>query len=396
MLEFHTAGESHGPAIITLIRGLPANLEVDIPFINRELSRRQSGFGSGGRMKIEKDEVEILGGVRWGKTLGGPVVFEVKNRDYENWSTLMDPRGSAPSSYEEITIPRPGHADLGGMVKYRFSDLRNVIERASARETVGKCVAGAVAKIFLRHFGVKVGGFVESIGEISAQEEMSWEEKISRAELSPLHTYDQEREKEMIELIEKVGEEGDTLGGTFVVVAQGVVPGLGSYGEIQERLDSQLAFFLMGIPGIKGVEVGEGFRSATLRGSQFHDEIFYDSRRLPFPFYRQTFRSGGVEGGISVGDIMWVRCAMKPIPTLRRGLMSVDVREKKAVSARFERSDICAVPRAMVVGEAMLAWVLAAAYRKKFGGDSMEEIEAYFKDYLDYLESFHSLEDGEK
>jgi chorismate synthase len=368
---------------------------VDIPFINRELSRRQSGFGSGGRMKIEKDEVEILGGVRWGKTLGGPVVFEVKNRDYENWSTLMDPRGSAPSSYEEITIPRPGHADLGGMVKYRFSDLRNVIERASARETVGKCVAGAVAKIFLRHFGVKVGGFVESIGEISAQEEMSWEEKISRAESSPLHTYDPEREKEMIELIEKVGEEGDTLGGTFVVVAQGVVPGLGSYGEIQERLDSQLAFFLMGIPGIKGVEVGEGFRSATLRGSQFHDEIFYDSRRLPFPFYRQTFRSGGVEGGISVGDIMWVRCAMKPIPTLRRGLMSVDVREKKAVSARFERSDICAVPRAMVVGEAMLAWVLAAAYRKKFGGDSMEEIEAYFKDYLDYLESFHSLEDGE-
>ncbi len=394
MLEFHTAGESHGPGIITLIRGLPANLEIDIPFINQELSRRQSGFGSGGRMKIEKDEVEILGGVRWGKTLGGPVVLGVKNRDYENWSTIMDPRGSAPSSYKEITVPRPGHADLGGMVKYRFSDLRNVIERASARDTVGKCLAGAVAKIFLRHWGVKVGGFVESIGEISAQGELSWEEKISRAESSLLHTYDSEREKEMIELIEEVREEGDTLGGTFVVVAQGVVPGLGSYSEIQERLDSRLAFFLMGIPGIKGVEVGEGFRSATLRGSQFHDEIFYDPHHPLFPFYRQTFRSGGIEGGISAGDIIWARCAMKPIPTLRRGLVSVDVKEKKAVPARFERSDICAVPRAMVVGEAMLAWVLATAYREKFGGDSMEEVEAHFQNYLSYLESFRCFEDG--
>ncbi|HXL01782.1 MAG TPA: chorismate synthase [Candidatus Atribacteria bacterium] len=396
MLEFHTAGESHGPGIITLIRGLPANLEIDIPFINQELSRRQSGFGSGKRMEIEKDEVEILAGVRWGKTLGGPVVFEVKNRDYKNWSTLMDPRGSAPSSYEEITIPRPGHADLGGMVKYRFSDLRNVIERASARETVGKCLAGAVAKIFLRHFGVKVGGFVESIGEVSAQEELNWEEKISRARHSPLHTYDPVRENEMIKLIDKVKEEGDTLGGTFVVVAQGVVPGLGSYSEIQERLDSRLAFFLMGIPGIKGVEIGEGFRSSTLRGSQFHDEIFYDSHRSPFPFYRQTFRSGGIEGGISIGDIIWARCAMKPIPTLQRGLMSVDVKEKKPTPARFERSDICAVPRAVVVGEAMLAWVLATVYREKFGGDSIEEVESHFKDYLTYLESFRSLEDGER
>lgn len=391
MLEFHTAGESHGPGVITLISGLPANLEIDVSFINQELSRRQSGWGSGGRMKIEKDEVQILGGVRWGKTLGGPVALEVKNRDYENWSTIMDPQGSVPSSYEEVTIPRPGHADLGGMVKYHFSDLRNVIERASARETVGKCLAGAVAKIFLRHLGVEVGGFVESIGTVSAQENLSWEEKVSRARHSPLHTYDRVKEKEMTELIEKAKEEGDTLGGTFVVVAQGVVPGLGSYSEIQERLDSRLAFFLMGIPGVKGIEIGEGFRSATLRGSQFHDEIFYDPQHSPFPFYHQTFRSGGIEGGISVGDIIWARCAMKPIPTLQRGLMSVDIKTKKAVPARFERSDICAVPRAMVVGEAMLAWVLATAYRDKLGGDSMEEVEAHFKDYVMYLGTFCSM-----
>lgn len=386
-IEFHTAGESHGKGILVLVRGLPAGVDIDVGFIEEELARRRKGFGVSPRMELEADRVEVLSGLRWKKTLGSPLVFWVENAEYGRWKPLMDPVGEKPEDYEAVTIPRPGHADLGGLVKYRFGDIRNVIERASARETVGRCIAGAVAKLVLLPFGVRVGGFVESIGGVRApMEGISWEEAFEKARSSPLSALG--REEEMKARIAQALAEGDTLGGTFVVAATGVVPGVGSYVEVQQRLDSRLAFYLMGIPGIKGVEIGEGFRGAELPGSAVHDAIRYDARRTPFPFYRETNRSGGIEGGISTGEVVWARCAMKPIPTLRRGLPSVDVVSREAVVARYERSDVCAVPRALVVGEAMLAWVLAAAYLEKFGGDTFEETMERFRAYCQYLGSF--------
>lgn len=391
-LEFRTAGESHGKGILVLISGLPAGVPIDLSFIEQELARRKRGFGVSPRMHLEEDRIEVLGGLRWGKTLGSPLTFWVQNTEYDKWQPLMDPEGERPKDYEEVTIPRPGHADLSGLVKYRFKDIRNVIERASARETVGRCIAGAVAKLFLASFGVRVGGFVESIGGVRVSlGEISWEEAFERALSSPLATVD--REEEMKARIAQAMAEGDTLGGTFVVAALGVVPGVGSYVEVHKRLDSRLAFYLMGIPGIKGVEIGDGFRGAELPGSAVHDAIFYDARRSPFPFFRKTNRSGGIEGGVSTGEVIWARCAMKPIPTLRRGLPSVDIVSKREVVARYERSDVCAVPRALVVGEGMLAWVLADAYMEKFGGDTLEETLESFRAYCLYLESF-KLQEG--
>lgn len=387
MIEFRTAGESHGKGILVLVSGFPAGMRLDLAFIERELARRRKGFGVSPRMDFEEDKVEVLGGLRWGTTLGGPLAFWVRNTEYERWQPLMDPVGEKPEDYEEVTIPRPGHADLGGFVKYRFGDIRNVIERASARETVGRCVAGAVAKLFLATFGVQVGGFVESVGGVRVSlEGMSWEEAFTKALSSPLATLG--REEEMAARIAQAMAEGDTLGGTFVVAAIGVVPGIGSYVEVHRRLDSRLAFYLMGIPGVKGVEIGDGFRGAELPGSAFHDAIFYDASRSPFPFFRRTNRGGGIEGGVSTGEAIWVRCAMKPVPTLRQGLPSVDVVSKEQVVARYERSDVCAVSRALVVGEAMLAWVLADAYLEKFGGDTLEETIESFRAYCSYLESF--------
>jgi len=386
--SFKTAGESHGPGMVVLMEGLPADLPIDVDFIHQELSRRRKGVGKSPRMEIEEDQIEILGGVRWKKTLGSPVAILVRNRDYQNWLEVMDPLGDPPPEYREVTVPRPGHADLAGMMKYRFTDLRGVIERASARETVARCVAGAIAKLLLAHFGVTVGGFVECIGPVHAKgEDLEWEEKIARARSSPLATFDPVKEGEMIELIEDARKRGDTLGGRFVVAGLGVVPGLGGYAQYEERLDARLSFYLMSIPAVKGVEIGEGFRAALSCGSEFHDEIFYHASHSPSPFFRKTNRSGGIEGGVSTGEVVWVRCSMKPIPTLLRGLQSVDVSSKEAVQARYERSDVCAVPRALVVGEAMVAWVLAGAYREKFGGDSLEEMMGNFRNYLSYFET---------
>lgn len=397
MFTWHTAGESHGKGVLTLICGLPAGLEIEVDFINRELSRRQRGFGSGERMELERDQIEILSGIRWGKTIGSPIAILVKNRDYSNWERIMNPEGSPPPDYAPITVPRPGHADLAGMVKYRLQDIRPVIERASARETVGRCVAGALAKILLKELEVKVGGFVESIGPISLEEtSLSLEERLFSAENSPLRIPgDRKKEQEIISMVERVREGGDTLGGTFVVGAQGVVPGLGTYVEAEKRLDARLASALMSIPAIKGVEIGEAFRSATLPGSKAHDRIFFDPGKKPLPFFRKTFFAGGLEGGVTVGGLLWVRCAMKPIPSLRRGLPTVDILTKEPVTARYERSDVCAVPRAVVVGEAMLALVLAQAYLEKLGGDSISEVKERFAGYLNYLEKFGEKMDGE-
>ncbi len=388
MIYYETAGESHGVGIVTVITGFPSRLVVDIDFIQQELSRRQKGYGSGPRMQLEKDTVEILSGVRWKKTLGSPIATLVRNRDYANWIKNMDPMGDPYAAYQEVTVPRPGHADLAGAVKYHFSDIRHVIERASARETVGRCVAGSFAKLFLAPLGIEVRGFVESIGGVSARSDFSIEERAERSRTSSLTTYDEESEKEMIALIDQARERGDSVGGNFVVVAFGVLPGLGDYTSAPRRLDAQLASALMSIPSVKGVEIGDGFLSSRLPGSEVHDAIYYNSSRKPFPFYRTTYRSGGIEGGVSTGEPIVVRCAMKPIPTLRKGLPSVDIHDKTEVNARYERSDVCAVPRGVVVGEAMMAWVIAAAVREKFGGDSMEEVLDHYQHYREYLGRF--------
>lgn len=388
MIHYETAGESHGTGITTIISGFPSQLPVDVDFIQNELVRRQKGYGSGPRMRMEKDTVEFLGGVRWKETLGSPISVLVRNRDSVNWKIQMDPLGFPPPDYHEVTIPRPGHTDLAGMVKYQFTDIRNVIERASARETVGRCVAGSFAKMFLNQLGIGVGGYVESIGGIVADTEMTLEEKIKAALNSTLATFDQQSEKKMMKVIDQAREKGDSLGGTFVVVAFGMIPGLGDYTSAAKRLDAQLAAGLMSVPSVKGVEIGDGFLSAQLFGSEAHDAIYYDQDREPFSFFRSTNRAGGVEGGVSTGEPIVVRCAMKPIPTLQKGLPSVDVIEKSNVVARYERSDICAVPRGLVVGEAMVAWVLASVVREKFGGDSLNEVKENFRNYLKYLRDF--------
>ena len=388
MIHYETAGESHGMGITTVISGFPSHLPVEIDFIQNELYRRQKGYGSGPRMKMEKDTVEFMGGVRWQKTLGSPIAVLVRNRDSVNWKMQMDPLGVPPPDYHEVTIPRPGHADLAGMVKYQFNDLRNVIERASARETVGRCVAGSFAKLFLSQLGIIVKGYVESIGGIIAAAEISLEEKTEKALSSDLYTYDQQAAEKMKEAIDQAREKGDSLGGTFVVVAFGMIPGLGDYTSAPRRLDAQLAGALMSIPSVKGVEIGEGFLSAQLLGSNVHDAIYYDPDRKPFSFFRSTNRSGGIEGGVANGEPIIIRCAMKPIPTLPKGLPSVDIIKKSEEIARYERSDVCAVPRGLVVGEAMMAWVLASAVREKFGGDSMEEVKSNFRNYTKYLKDF--------
>ncbi|MCX6090069.1 MAG: chorismate synthase [Candidatus Atribacteria bacterium] len=388
MLDFQTAGESHGKGIVTVVSGFPSQLEIDPGFIQEQLSRRQGGFGSGPRMQMEKDEVEILSGIRWKKTIGAPIVTFVRNKDFSNWEKIMDPLGDRPFGYQDITIPRPGHADLSGAVKYHFRDLRNVIERASARETVGRCVAGSLARLFLRSFGIQVGGFVESIAGIISQIDVPFQEKIKASLPSPIYTFDLEKEREMIQAIEKAKREGDSVGGTFIVVASGVVPGLGGYCQTRDRIDARLAAALMSIPSVKGVEIGDGFLSSRLLGSQVHDEMGYCAAKKPFSIFRKTNHSGGIEGGTSTGEPIWVRCAMKPIPTLRKELVSVDIKTREEVSARYERSDVCAVPRGLVVGESMVAWVLAQTVQEKLGGDSMDEILDRFQAYLLYLERF--------
>ncbi|HSV31034.1 MAG TPA: chorismate synthase, partial [Atribacteraceae bacterium] len=296
MLEYRTAGESHGKGIIALVSGLPAGLAIDFAFIDAELARRQQGPGSGPRMAIEQDRVEILSGVRWRMTLGSPIVGLIRNRDYQNWISWMDPEGTIPDGYQEITVPRPGHADLGGMLKYRFRDIRNVIERSSARETAGRCFAGALAKLFLASFGVIVGGFVEAVGETAAPPVEDFQTGVSRASQSTLRTYDPTAEVRMTESIEQARAAGETLGGVFVVAAFGVMPGLGGYAQASERLDGRIAQAMMSIPAVKGVEIGDAFRNARVPGSRAHDQIIAQPDRRPLALSRLSSHAGGIEG----------------------------------------------------------------------------------------------------
>ncbi len=384
--NFVTAGESHGKGLITIIEGLPAGLAVDVAFINRELWRRQQGYGRGGRMKIESDEVEIFSGVRHGKTLGSPVSLLIRNRDFENWQDVMavEPREfTADKRARKLTRPRPGHTDLAGGLKYDTHDLRDILERASARETAARVAAGAFAKLFLNELGISVASHTAMIGGVPDNPiKATWEE-IALADDSPLRCVDSEAEQRMIALIDSTKEDKDTLGGIFEVVARGVVAGLGSHTQWNKKIDGRLAQAIMCIPAVKAVEIGAGVEVSRTTGSRVHDEIGYndDARR----FTRPTNRAGGIEGGITNGEELRVRGHLKPISTLRQPLASIDVVTKQESAAAFERSDIVAVPAAGVIGEAMVSIVLADAAREKFGGDSLGEVARNFEGYVQQL-----------
>ena len=378
--RFTTAGESHGKALVAVVEGLPAGLEIDVEKINRELWRRQQGYGRGGRMKIESDTIEFLSGVRHGRTLGSPVALTIENRDFVHWTEIMasEKIEDLPKNPRIVTRPRPGHADLAGGQKFGARDLRDILERASARETAARVACGAIAKQLLGNFGITVKSHVIKLGELPAKPLVKTFAEIGAiAEDSPLNCADREIEKRMIELIDRAKADGDTLGGIFEVVACNVPVGLGSHTSWNEKLDGRIAQALMSIQAVKAVEIGEGVENAQRFGSKVHDEIAFEND----VFKRTTNRAGGLEGGITNGEELRVRGYLKPIATLKKPLRSVDINTKQEDLAAFERSDVTAVPAAGVIGEAMLAIVLANSMREKFGGDSMAEMRTNFENY---------------
>jgi len=391
MFRFNTSGESHGRALVAIVEGLPAGLEVDAEVVNRELERRQWGYGRGGRMKIERDRVEFLGGVRHGRTLGSPVALMIENRDWKNWTEIMSsapPAGELPEEkMRRVKRPRPGHADLAGGLKYAARDLRDILERASARETAARVACGALARQLLAHFGVELRSHVVQLGGIPERPlEVGWERIAAIPDDAPLRCADAEAQAAMVELVDEKRREGDTLGGVFEVVARGLVAGLGSHTSWESKLDGRLAQALMSIPAVKAVSIGAGVEGANLPGSQVHDEIGYDEGERAFT--RPTNRAGGLEGGITNGEELRVRGFLKPISTLRRALRSVDIETKREESAAFERSDVTAVPAAGVIGEAMVALTLTEAMREKFGGDSLAEMRRNFDGYREQLRAY--------
>jgi chorismate synthase len=390
MFNFITAGESHGKGLVAIIEGLPAGLPVDLAFINHELWRRQQGYGRGGRMKIERDEVDIISGVRHGKTLGSPVSLLVRNRDFENWVDVMNVEArdfTEEKRARRVSRPRPGHTDLAGGLKYDTHDLRDILERASARETTARVAVGAFAKLFIKELGIEVLSHVAMIGGIpDAPIAASWDAIKNLPDDSPLRCVDGAVEQQMIELIDRTKEEKDTLGGIFEVVAHNVVAGLGSHVQWNRKLDGRLAQAVMCIHAVKAVEIGIGTEVSRTTGSHVHDEIGYNQtvRR----FTRPTNRAGGIEGGITNGEDLHIRGHLKPISTLRRPLASIDVLTKEESAAAFERSDIVAVTAAGIIGEAMVAIVLAEAAREKFGGDSLAEMKRNFDGYVEQLKNY--------
>lgn len=390
MLRYLTAGESHGPQLTAIVEGLPAGVPVSADLINRELFRRQQGYGRGGRMKIESDTVEILSGVRWGEAMGSPVTLVVQNRDWPNWLEKMSALPGHRDDSIAVTRPRPGHADLTGVLKYGHRDVRNVLERSSARETAVRVAVGAVAKQFLGEFGIRVGGYVAEIGEVSAAvPDLPLEERWRLAAASEVFCCDVAAEAAMKGAIDTAKGDGDTLGGVVEVQVLGCPPGLGSYVQWDRKLDARLAMALMSIQAIKGVEVGIGFEAARRPGSKVHDEIFRDEARPDHgavgAYYRPSNNAGGIEGGMSNGEPIVLRAAMKPIPTLYKPLRSVDMRSHEPFEAAVERSDTCAVPAALVVAEAVVALEIANAFLEKFGGDSLAEIRRNYAGYREQV-----------
>jgi chorismate synthase len=376
--RFTTAGESHGPGLVAVVEGLPAGLELDKNRLNADMARRQLGHGRGGRMKIERDEVEIRSGVRHGRTLGSPIAVLVANRDYPNWEERMNP-WPVEAEIEESHLPRPGHADLPGVWKYGFRDVRNVLERASARETAARVAAGAIAKEFLRALGVEIYSHVLRIASVAAPEPGDLQpEDFAGVDESPVRVLDKETERAMVEEINRLRKQNESLGGVFEVRAFGLVPGLGSHVSWEERLDARLAQAIVSIQAVKGVSIGEAWEVAQVPGSQAHDEIFYSEER---GWYRETNRAGGVEGGMSNGEPLIVRGAIKPISTLTKPLRSVNIHTKEPAQAMRERTDSTVVPAAGVVAEAMVALVLARCYREKFGGDHIDDVIAALRSY---------------
>lgn len=398
-LRFFTSGESHGKALTGIIEGLPSNLSLTSAIVDAELKRRQSGFGRGGRMKIETDHADIISGVRWGKTLGSPITLLIENRDHKNWIEGMSAEADSEGSIPAVTKPRPGHADLAGTIKYNQHDIRNILERSSARETAARVALGAVAKKFLLEVGIKIGSYVTRIGsqQSAVRSHLLKEEDLfeisGEAEKSPVRCPEKNISQKMVALIENAIKEGNSLGGIFEVFVTGVPAGLGSHIQWDKKLDGRLAQALMSIQAIKGVDIGLGFEMAGHPGSEVMDEIYYKGTRgkgqgASVGFYRMTNNAGGIEGGMTNGMPIIIRAAMKPIPTLKKALSSVDILTKEPFAAAYERSDTCAVPAASIVGEAMTALILAEAFLDKFGGDSMEEVKSNHASYLEQIRRF--------
>jgi chorismate synthase len=386
-LRLITAGESHGPGLTCIVEGMPAGLELSPEDLNRDMARRQLGHGRGGRMKIERDAAEITGGVRHGRTLGGPIALQVANRDYANWEERMNPWPVAELA-AEVHLPRPGHADLVGTMKYKHTDVRNILERASARETAARVAGGGVCKAFLRALGVSVHSHVIQIASVQAptRELALSEADFAEVDSSPVRCLDADASKAMVKEIDALRKANESLGGVFEVQAFGLVPGLGSHISWEERLDGRLAMAICSIQAIKGAEIGDAFTIAGLPGSEAHDEIFYSEEQ---GYFRETNRAGGLEGGMTNGSPLIVRGAMKPLPTLTKPLRSVDTETHESAQALRERTDSCTVPAAGVVAEAMVALVLADAYRRKFGGDHVDDVRQAVDAYTDRI-GWHS------
>jgi chorismate synthase len=385
MLRYLTGGESHGKSLSAIIEGLPAGLPLTADDVDPDLARRQKGYGRGGRMRLEQDRVEFVSGVRKGRTLGSPVTLLVKNKDWENWKEIMAPEPGPAVTEKVVTCPRPGHADLVGAIKYNHRDIRNVLEKASARETAIRVAVGAVAKRLLAEIGIKVYSYTVMIGDVacSVPKDAPVELLFERAEKSDVRCPDEPTSEKMIAKIREAKHKGDTLGGVFEVVVTNPPLGLGSYAQWDRRLTGRLAMALMSIQAMKGVEVGMGFEAARRFGSEVHDEIFYDRG-----FIRGSNNAGGLEGGITTGQPIVLRTAMKPISTLYNPKKSVDIITKEPVEATIERSDICTVPAAGVVGEAVVAYEMAAAVMEKFGGDTAEELRRNYDAYQDHVRRF--------
>jgi chorismate synthase len=397
MLRFSTAGESHGEALVAVLSGVPAGLGIDSAFIDRELWRRQQGYGRGGRMKIERDSAHFLSGVRHGATIGSPIALTIENRDWKNWQEALPVGAGDPEKHKAVNSPRPGHADLAGALKYNFREARYVLERASARESAARVAAGAIAKLLLREFGIEVLSHVLAVGGAAVRDaEIPWEKirTLHALEEVLLNCTDPEAEERMKAEVDNALKTGDSVGGVFEVVAHSVPPGLGTYANWDERLDALLAAAVMSLQAVKAVEIGSGVGAAASPGSAVHDAIGYE-RRAPGDgragytgFTRRTNHAGGIEGGISNGEDILVRGYLKPISTLRRPLESVDFRTREPVKAAYERSDVCVVPAAGVGGEAMVALTLARCALEKFGGDSMGEALRNFEGYKEQLKDY--------